>query len=58
MFHDYWVLIIFNTSRKKMTPEQQEIKLTETLFLGAYSTDQNGKFKNDMCALKYLKKQC
>jgi len=36
--------------------EQPTINLTDAVIVGAYSVDENGNFKNDMSALKYLKK--
>ncbi|KAL7024515.1 hypothetical protein ACKWTF_013076 [Chironomus riparius] len=41
---------------KKPITDQQEIELSNTLILGAYSIDDNGDFQNDLSALKYIKK--
>jgi len=35
--------------------QQPKINLTDAVIVGAYSVDENGNFKNDMSALKYLK---
>ncbi|CAG9807068.1 unnamed protein product [Chironomus riparius] len=42
---------------EELISEQQEIELTNSEIIGAYSVDQNGVYKNDLSALKYLKKQ-
>ena len=46
-----------NKSSKEPISDLQEIKLTNSKIVGAYSVDQNRVYKNDMSALKYLKKQ-
>ncbi|XP_070510087.1 decapping and exoribonuclease protein Rai1-like [Chironomus tepperi] len=45
-----------NKKSTKLTLDEQEIELGDSVIVGAYSTDENREFKNDMSALKYLKK--
>lgn len=42
---------------KNLILEQEEVKLSDSVIVGAYSIDQNREFHNNMSALKYFKKQ-
>ena len=45
-----------NNKKRQQNNSLQQVELSESVIVGAFSVSQYGKFKNDMSALKYLKR--